>query len=275
MVNKLISVVIPTFNRKELTDRAIQSVVTSFPELLEIIVVDDCGSIPYFYDEAVNASSVPVRVARLAVNVGAGMARKAGVGSANGEYIAFLDSDDSYDKAWMDYVIAELRTNPQAGNCHLMISGITKGARPAGAVVRNLLATMPASLQLAASRVVATLFNPFYTPSIVLHKDLCDFKDGLRYCEDYFSNAAALFKADKIFLPKVVACHLGREPNSAGGQSGARAKMYSGEMEVRYAMFGFPFMPVRYKLLVPFGLMYQVLRTALKRIYALRCRFHA
>lgn len=265
---RLISVVIPTFNRKELTDQAIESVVSTFPELLEIVVVDDCGSTPYFYNAAANASGVPVQVFRLTVNGGAGMARKAGVERTCGEFIAFLDSDDRYDAGWMDFVISEIQAL-EASNRRLLISGKVNGERPAGALVRKNLATMPTQLRLAMSRVVAMFFNPLYAPSIVAHRELCGFRDGLRYCEDYYSTIIALFRADALLLPDVTACHLGREPNSAGGLSGAGKKMFLGEMEVRRALLALPDVPLPFKLLVPFGLGYQIFRVAAKRLLSL------
>lgn len=263
-MDKLISVVIPTYNRKELTDSAVQSVVSSSQDLLEIIVVDDCGDVAYSFDSAVNSSGILVRVVRLQKNIGAGMARKAGVEEARGKFIAFLDSDDCYDIGWMDYVATMLQTNPTSQNYRVMISGITDGERRVGAVTRRILATIPTPLQSAASRLVATMFNPFYTPSIVLHRDLCFFKDGLRHCEDYYSTAVALFRTDEILLPQVVACHLGRAPNSTGGESAVKEEMYKGEMSVRRAMLTSKDVTFLYKLLVPIGMLYQLVRTTAK-----------
>lgn len=262
-MGKLVSVVIPTFNRKELTDGAIESVVSAFPKLIEIIVVDDCGTIPYTYGEAVNASGIAVQVIRLPINGGAGVARKAGVEMAKGIYIAFLDSDDRYDAAWLDYVVAKLQAVSAQNRC-LMLSGIVNGERPVGAFVRKALAAMPRLVQFTMSRMVATMFNPFYIQSIVAHKDLCEFKDGLRYCEDYYLTVSSLFRAEGLWLPNVVACHLGRSPNSEGGLSSAGKKMYWGEMEVRRSMLVTRYIPVPYKILVPFGMLYQVARAALK-----------
>lgn len=265
-MDKLISIIIPTFNRKELTDKAIESVVSCTPEFLEIVVVDDFGSAPYMYLESVNKSGVTVRVLRLQENVGAGMARKAGIEIAQGKYIAFLDSDDAYDKGWMDYAISELRFNSKLKKNSVMISGITYGARPASAVVRKVLGALPTYLQLTACRLATTFFNAFYTPSILLNKNLCLFKDGMRHCEDYYSSAVAVFQVDMIVLPRVVACHLGREPNSAGGQSAVKRKMFRGEMGVRWAMLCLPCVPLQYKLFVPLGIIYQVVRTVVKRL---------
>jgi len=266
-MGKLISIIIPTFNRQALTDKAIESVVTSTPDMLEIIVVDDCSSIQYSYGSQSNAAGVPVRIVRMLENVGAGMARQAGVAQSAGDYIAFLDSDDCYDKGWMDYVVSELLTNPGLLNKHVMFSGIAKGERTVGEATRKMLAAIPTSLRLTAARFVTLLFNPFCTPSIVLHKNLCSFRPKLRHCEDYYSTVVALFQTDILCLPKIVACHLGREPNSIGGASAEWKKMYGGEMSVRWAMLGLQDVRIIYKLFVPVGIIYQWCRTVVKRIF--------
>lgn len=266
-MDKLLSVVIPTFNRKVLTDKAVQSVIaTNSPECVEIIVVDDCGAEPYLFDGDYNRSGILVRVMCLDANVGAGMARQAGVDIAQGEYVAFLDSDDTYDDGWIDWVLAELQRNPCFSHQKAMISGVTVGERYVGKVVRNCLYVMPKSMQLFFSKLVTIMFNPFYTPSIVQHRELCFFKKDLRYCEDYYSTSMGLFQADMIILPSRIACHLGREPNSIGGASASKEKMKSGEMEVRLALFREARVPLLFRILVPFGMIYQAVRIQLKQV---------
>ena len=267
-MDKLLSVIIPTFNRKELTDKAIASVVTLFPSLVEIVVVDDCGSVAYSFD-ALNSSGIPVRVIRLDANVGAGMARQAGIARAIGRFIAFLDSDDHYDKDWVDYVLTLLQSDSELMNRRLLITGITQGERRVGKLIRKMLARIPKSFQLIASRIVGILFNPFYTPSLVMSRELCFFKDGLRHCEDYYSTVFAIFGANKIFIPNVVACHLGRAPNSAGGESAARGQMFKGEWLVRIDMLKSASVPLAYKLCIPVGMVYQGGRTVVKKIFGL------
>lgn len=265
-MDKLVSVIIPTYNRKELTDKAVASVVTEFPSLVEIVVVDDCGSVAYSFD-ALNSTGVPVRVVRLERNVGAGMARQAGVSQASGRFIAFLDSDDRYDAGWMNHVVTLLQKKSATLHHRVLITGITQGERRVGRVVRRMLAGMPQFMKLSSSRIVAILFNPFYTPSIVMDRELCKFQDGLRYCEDYYSIAFAIFGAREIFIPNVAACHLGRLPNSAGGESAARAKMFRGEMQVRFALLKDSSVPFVYKLCVPVGMAYQWFRAGAKAIF--------
>ncbi len=91
-VSPMISVIIPTCQRRDLLMRAIDSVLMQTCRDLECIVVDD-GSTDGT-EEAVRALRDPrVRYVRQE-RVGAGAARNRGVDLALGEYIAFQDSDD-------------------------------------------------------------------------------------------------------------------------------------------------------------------------------------
>jgi len=261
---KLISVVIPTYNRQALTDRAVDSVLTGSPELVEILVVDDCGEEPYQCG-FLNSSGVTVRIVRLNKNVGAGEARRAGVASAMGRYIAYLDSDDCYDANWIDYLVSLLaKTNPM--ELGLLISGRAEGAQTIASLARRALLHSPKFLQLTALRCITILFNPFYTPTLVVSRELCAFADDLRHCEDYYSTAMAIFQAQKMHLPEIVACHLGRAPNSAGGESASRAKMFRGEWQVRKMLLRSSQVPFLYRGCLPLGFLYQRVRAVLKRI---------
>lgn len=94
----LVSVVIPTYNRTQQTIAAIESVAAqTYPEL-EIIVVDDGSidgsneAIQQFINQRKNACHQILYFSQ--PNQGASIARNAGIAKAQGEYIAFLDSDD-------------------------------------------------------------------------------------------------------------------------------------------------------------------------------------
>jgi glycosyltransferase involved in cell wall biosynthesis len=89
-----ISVIIPTYNRKGILEAAIQSVAAQSLPAHEIIVVDDGStdgtSRPSEFDEG----PARLRYFRLPSNRGGSFARNFGIDHAEGEYIAFLDSDD-------------------------------------------------------------------------------------------------------------------------------------------------------------------------------------
>lgn len=92
----LVSVVIPTFNRKYLILRALKSVAQQSYSAIEVIVVDDAST-----DGTVDALKdrefpMAVRIVRLPVNRGPAGARNSGIRHASGKYVAFLDSDDRW-----------------------------------------------------------------------------------------------------------------------------------------------------------------------------------
>ena len=84
-----ISVIIPTYNRKNLIKRAIESVLSQTLKPHEIIVVDD-GSTDNTYDAI---KEYPIKYIQQK-NQGVSSARNRGIKSAKGNVIAFLDSDD-------------------------------------------------------------------------------------------------------------------------------------------------------------------------------------
>lgn len=88
-----ISVIIPTHNRCEMLDKALQSVLDQTFENLEVIVIDDASSdttletVKHFDDDR-------IRYVRHDENKGGSASRNTGIENARGEYVAFLDDDD-------------------------------------------------------------------------------------------------------------------------------------------------------------------------------------
>lgn len=94
MRTPLISVIIPVYNVEKYLRRCLDSVIAQTYQKIEIICVDD-GSID---DSGKICDQYAVRDARIKVihqeNQGLSAARNRGLDAAEGEYIAFVDSDD-------------------------------------------------------------------------------------------------------------------------------------------------------------------------------------
>ncbi|MGP8011472.1 MAG: glycosyltransferase family 2 protein [Halobacteriota archaeon] len=91
-----VSVVIPTYNRAHLVGRSIESALNQTHQDLEILVVDD-GSIDETFDAVKPFLQYPqVRYFHHEKRRGHQAARNTGIKNAGGEYIAFLDSDDTW-----------------------------------------------------------------------------------------------------------------------------------------------------------------------------------
>lgn len=113
MRNILISVIIPSYNRAHIIERAIHAVLQQTYQNFELLIIDD-GSTdhtqavigPYLKDQ---------RICYIYQNnAGVCAARNSGAKVASGNYLIFLDSDDYVSKDWlMDFyhVICETGAN--------------------------------------------------------------------------------------------------------------------------------------------------------------------
>jgi len=91
----LVSVIIPTFNRADMILRAVSSVLQQTYECFEVIIVDD-GSNDSTDSIFGNFNDSRVSYIRHNINRGGSAARNTGIELSQGEYIAFLDSDDEW-----------------------------------------------------------------------------------------------------------------------------------------------------------------------------------
>jgi glycosyltransferase involved in cell wall biosynthesis len=116
-MNPKVSVVIPTYNREVGVRKAVESVLAQTVTGLEVIVVDDGSS-----DETGKrlGQLFGDRIRYYAqTNQGASVARNRGIAEARGEWIAFLDSDDLWERDKLEWQFKALEQfGPQCGGCY-------------------------------------------------------------------------------------------------------------------------------------------------------------
>lgn len=114
----MVSVVIPSRNRRARLARAIESVAQQTWPNIEIIVVDDASTddTPQFLAKLVDASSIPIKVARNEVAQGGAGARNKGIALAEGQYVAFLDDDDVWMPEKLNFQIGMMKASPSASS---------------------------------------------------------------------------------------------------------------------------------------------------------------
>lgn len=97
MTGPLVSVVVPTYDRPEMVRRAARSVAAQTYSPIELVVVDDASPTPIEASALDSASALyDCRLRRHDRNRGGNAARATGIEAASGEYIAFLDDDDTW-----------------------------------------------------------------------------------------------------------------------------------------------------------------------------------
>lgn len=88
-----VSIIMPVYNRERYIQKSITSVLNQTYKNWELIIVDDCST---DNTAMIVKSNIDDRIRLLSnnLNVGASVSRNKAIGNANGDYIAFLDSDD-------------------------------------------------------------------------------------------------------------------------------------------------------------------------------------
>jgi len=96
-MNDLVSIIVPVFNRRSAIREALESILKQTYEHWEALVVDDGSTdgTARVVEEYSRADS-RVRLLRHGQRKGAQAARNTGIRDAQGEWIAFLDSDDQW-----------------------------------------------------------------------------------------------------------------------------------------------------------------------------------
>ncbi len=121
-----VSVIIPTYNRKEVLQRALRSVFQQTHSPKEIIVVDD-GSTDGTAQMV--QSKFPGVIYIYQKNRGVSNARNKGIVTATGDWIAFLDSDDEWLPTKLEKQIEALYKHPHYRICHTNEIWIRRGRR--------------------------------------------------------------------------------------------------------------------------------------------------
>ncbi len=119
-----ISVVIPSYNRCDFLSKAIESVLTQTLKPEEIIIVDD-GSTDGTRDMVL--ARYPQIYYQYQSNKGVSTARNCGILKANGDWIAFLDSDDTWHPKKLEIQSEMITSNPDYKFIHTNETWIGNG----------------------------------------------------------------------------------------------------------------------------------------------------
>lgn len=114
MNNPFVSCIVPVFNGERYVQQALESIHNQTYEPLEIIVVDD-GSTDNT-KALVKSLEIPVQYIEQ-TNMGPAAARNHGISLANGDFVAFLDSDDLWHQEKLTKQIARFQSRPEVEVC--------------------------------------------------------------------------------------------------------------------------------------------------------------
>ena len=173
-----VSVIIPTYNRKNLLKRALHSVSSQTFVPHEIIIVDDGSSdgtkdwvlerfpyVRYIYQD----------------NSGVSSARNAGIKEAKGSWIAFLDSDDEWMPNKLEQQKGVINSFQEAWLCHTNEIWIRSGVR-----VNQMKKHQKYGGNVFENCLDICRISP---SSVLIKKEVFEmvglFDESLKVCEDY------------------------------------------------------------------------------------------
>ena len=180
MTTPLVSAIIPAYNRPDFLKTAVESVLTQDYPNLELILADDCSTADI--SEAVDlVKQNNQSYLRLPENSGPAAARNLAVQHSQGEYLAFLDSDDHWLPEKISKQVLFHQENPEykISQCREIWYRNKKRVNPAKKHEMQ-------SGNLFANAVDYCVIS---SSSIFMTKELYEFHGGYpekyRICEDY------------------------------------------------------------------------------------------
>ena len=116
MEDKLVSIIMPTYNCAKFIGKTIESVIAQTYENWELIIIDDCSKDNT--EEVVSEyKDNRIKYHRLENNSGAAVARTEAMKKASGSYMAFLDSDDLWKKDKLEKQLEFMNKNNYNFTC--------------------------------------------------------------------------------------------------------------------------------------------------------------
>ena len=177
---KLVSVVMPTFNRRKYLGEAIDSVINQSIDDWELLIIDD-GSTDDT-EEFLRGAYLDSRIRYFKQeNQGQSVARNKGIANSCGTFICFLDSDNRWYPNKLERQLEEFQNHPNVA----MVYGDSKIINAAGEIISCK------NISRYSGRVTAKLLadnfismNTTMTRSQVL-KDIGGFNTNNHWDEDY------------------------------------------------------------------------------------------
>lgn len=113
-MDKLVSIIMPSYNTGRYIAQSIQSVLAQTYPNWELLIVDDCSTddtdqivAPFLTDPRISYRKNPR-------NLGAALTRNSAIRQAKGKYVAFLDSDDLWEKEKLQKQVAFMQEHGYA-----------------------------------------------------------------------------------------------------------------------------------------------------------------
>ncbi|WP_372366657.1 glycosyltransferase family 2 protein [Candidatus Uabimicrobium sp. HlEnr_7] len=195
MSKNLVTVIIPTFNRELFIGKCIDAVQKQSHKNIELIVVDDgsTDNTPQILSQYKQQIKVITQK-----NMGVSSARNIGIANANGNFIAFCDSDDYWLPKKIQLQLSLFNQNPNAMLCYTNEIWIKNGQR-----INPKKKHQKFSGHILSKCLEMCIVSP---SSIIMRREffneIGNFDETLPACEDYDLWVRAALKYPFFYIEK-------------------------------------------------------------------------
>ena len=216
-----VSVIIPTHNSELTIERAVASIFAQTCQPKEIIVVDDCSTdnTCEYVRTLEDNSPVSIRLIVLDRNVGPSQARNTGWDAASQDFVAFLDSDDTWHPRKLEIQGPWMVKHPEceiSGHLTSAVESFIDGrdTRTRSFTLRKFL-----------------FKNRISTPTVMVKREIPErFEPSMWYAEDYDLWLRILARTQSITRLEVRLTQLHKADFGESGLSAKLYAMYRGEV---------------------------------------------
>ena len=217
-----VSIIVPCFNVAQYIKACLNCLTAQTMQDIEIICIDDCSTddtLEKIHEYARASHDKRIKIIKMQQNAGVAAARNAGMNAATGEYIGFVDPDDTVDLNFFEELYACAVKNK---------SDIAKG-------ITTVFDTDDTCQIWNNNKCVCENkfnFNVCFTSAIYNHKFLkkhnLQFPIGTLIAEDMVFLIKSVFFANNVATTDTVSYHYIRRDGSADSATLTSGKVQSG-----------------------------------------------
>ena len=195
-----VSVLMPIYNVEKYLRESIDSVLKQTYPDFELILVDDgspdgCGKI---IDEYANKDDRVIAIHQK--NAGVDAARNNAIGRATGKYIAFIDSDDAYEKNYIERLVEAIeQDDSDMSVCGFVPFGIDNPPKFKTISKRTVNSNTAIKLALGYNSVNGYVWNKLFKKEIMEREHIL-FEDGYWACDDVLFTGNYIYHCKKISI---------------------------------------------------------------------------
>ena len=195
-MNELVSIIIPIYNAELYLEECIDSILKQSYKKFELILVNDGSN-----DQSGNICEKYVQIDErvcyvLKDNSGVSDTRNIGLQKASGEFIAFCDADDVYDRLYLEKMVAKLCNDEN----DMVICNYAYTESRENAISKRSTGKIE-KLEIYRSIFTDSTIGGFIWNKMFKRKILenIKFESSLDICEDTYFVCCALKKIEKVF----------------------------------------------------------------------------